>query len=62
MELGNIKAEEEKESIGVGRKAEKSSDKKTTNFYLGVVLNEREVVVVITDMSGHVLEELEHTW
>lgn len=62
VELGYIEAEEEKESIGVGRKAEKFSVKKTMNFYLGVDLNEREVVVVITDMSGHVIEEWEHTW
>lgn len=62
VELGYIEAEEEKESIGVGRKAEKFSVRKNRNFYLGVDLDGRDVVVVITDMSGYVIEKTKHTW
>lgn len=61
-EQGYIVASEDKQTGSVGRKAEKFGVVSTDFFTVGVDIDSREVLVVVVDMKGRLVESVHCDW
>lgn len=53
---------DEKESEGVGPKTEKFDVTTLKHYFIGVDLDNRGFIAIVTDMKGRIVESVEHKW